>query len=343
MNALATARWQTVQQRTPGDFLYAVRTTGVFCKPGCASRLPRRDNVEFFDTTQAARKAGYRPCKRCRPEAEVHPEVTCACRLIEKSESLPTAAELALASNLSESAFQRLFKRVTGVTPKAYIDAVRNRRAKVLLASGSSVTAATYASGFESSSRFFAKTGKALGMTPGRYRAGAPGTRIVYGVAPCRLGRVLVAATGRGICSITLGDTERELTALLKEEFHQATLKRDAAFADVVREVAAFVDAPRLVFDLPLDIRGTVFQRRIWEELRIIPPGKTRTYTQVAQAVGKPKAVRAVASACAANKLAVAIPCHRVKRSDGGQGGYRWGLERKNLLQKTERESEDAS
>ena len=343
MNALATARWQTVQQRAPGDFLYAVRTTGVFCKPGCASRLPRRDNVEFFDTTQAARKAGYRPCKRCRPETEVHPEVTRACRLIEESESLPNAAELALAANLGESAFQRLFKHVTGVTPKAYIDAVRARRAKALLAAGNSVTAATYASGFESSSRFFAKTGEALGMTPGHYRAGAPGTRIVYGVAPCGLGRVLVAATGRGICSITLGDTEHELVALLKEEFHQATLKRDPAFAEVVREVAAFVDAPGLAFDLPLDIRGTVFQRRIWEELRNIPPGQTRSYTHVAQAVGKPKAVRAVASACAANKLAVVIPCHRVKRSDGGQGGYRWGLERKNLLQKTERESEDAS
>ena len=343
MKTFEDKRWAAVCERRHGTFLYAVRTTDVFCKPGCASRLPKRDNVEFFDTAPAARAAGYRPCKRCRPEAEVHPEVTRACRLIEESESPPTTAELALAANLSESAFQRLFKRVTGVTSKAYVDAVRARRAKALLAAGSSVTTATYAAGFESSSRFFAKAGEALAMTPGHYRAGAPGTRIVYGVAPCRLGRVLVAAAERGICSITLGDTERELTALVKEEFHQATLKRDAGFAEVVREVATFVDAPGLAFDLPLDIRGTVFQRRVWEELRNIPPGETRTYTEVARAIGKPKAVRAVASACAANKLAVAIPCHRVKRNDGSQGGYRWGLERKKLLQEIERESEGAS
>ncbi|MCA8910456.1 MAG: bifunctional DNA-binding transcriptional regulator/O6-methylguanine-DNA methyltransferase Ada [Planctomycetes bacterium] len=330
-------RWAVVEARTPVPSLYyAVRTTGVFCRAGCPSRLPRRENVEFFDSPDAARAAGFRPCKRCRPETEAHPEIVNACRSIERAETPPGTNELASDAGLSVSAFQRLFKRVTGLTPKGYADAVRDGRVRGLLGDGASVTATAYASGFESSSRFFAKSGESLGMTPGLYRKGAPGMRIRYGTAPCRLGRVLVAATERGICSITLGDSDGELAALLKEEFHQADLRHDDDFAEIVSQVAAFVDAPAQALQLPVDIQGTAFQRRVWEELRRIPPGETRTYTELASAIGKPKAVRAVASACAANKLAVAIPCHRVKRNDGAQGGYRWGIERKQQLQDSE-------
>jgi AraC family transcriptional regulator of adaptative response/methylated-DNA-[protein]-cysteine methyltransferase len=333
-------RWKAVREREPANFIYAVRTTGVFCRPGCASRLPRRDHVQFFESAAQARLAGFRACKRCNPEqamSESENAIVQAARQIADSAELPTVGKLAARAGLSESRFQRLFKQVVGVTPKAYMLAQRDKRTRDGLAQGDSVTATVFSAGFNSSSRFYADAKRALGMKPASWRDGGAGERIGVGTAACSLGRVLVAATDRGLCAIQLGDSDTALRRELKRRLPRAKFANAPGLAATLREVVAFIDQPARGLSLPLDIRGTAFQCRVWDELRRIPPGETRTYTQVAKRVGKPKAVRAVANACANNFLAVAIPCHRVKREDGGQGGYRWGMERKEKLQRKER------
>jgi AraC family transcriptional regulator, regulatory protein of adaptative response / methylated-DNA-[protein]-cysteine methyltransferase len=333
-------QWEAVRERRPASFVYAVRTTGVFCKPGCASRLPSRDNVDFFESAARARLAGYRPCKRCKPESAMTATQTAivdAARAMAGSAEPLSVTALARGAGLSDSRFQRLFKQIVGVTPKAYADTRRNERTRRELSGSASVTQSALAAGFNSSTRFYENAKQALGMKPATWRDGAPGERIKVGTAACSLGRVLVGATERGLCAIQLGDDDGKLTRELQRRLPRAALVADAKFAATVRKVVAFIDKPSSGLDLPLDVRGTAFQCRVWEELRRIPVGETRTYTEVARRVGKPKAVRAVANACATNLLAVVIPCHRVKRADGSQGGYRWGVKRKQQLQDKER------
>lgn len=332
-------RWKALRERRPADFIYAVRTTGVFCKPGCASRLPRRDNVRFFKSAAQARLAGFRPCKRCKPEnAMTAAELTVikVARAIADSPEPPTVRALAVQAGLSESRFQRLFKQVVGVSPKAYMIAQRDQRTRAELEGAESVTASALSAGFNSSSRFYERAGRALGMKPAAWRDGGRGETIRVATAACSLGRVLVGATVRGLCAIQLGDSDAGLRRELQRRLPKAELRQDRGLNAMLREVVSFIDQPWRGLKLPLDIRGTAFQCRVWAELQCIPAGQTRTYSEVAKQIGKPKAVRAVANACATNLLAVAIPCHRVKRTDGSQGGYRWGVERKTKLQQRE-------
>lgn len=339
-------RWQAVQSRDAGAdgvFWFGVRTTGIYCRPSCPSRHALRSNVSFFDSTTAARAAGLRACLRCQPDdlslAERHAQaVAAACRLIERSESVPVLAALAAEAGLSASHFHRLFRAQTGVTPKAYALALRSGKVRQELAQGARVTDAFYDAGFNSSGRFYASAPGLLGMTPTGYKKGAPGLRIRFGVGQCSLGAILVAATAQGVCCILLGDEPDALVADLQARFTRAELVGgDAEFERWMAEVIGFVEAPALGLALPLDIRGTAFQQRVWQALRDIPPGSTASYTEVAARINAPKAVRAVAQACAANALAVAIPCHRVVRNDGGLSGYRWGVARKQALLDIER------
>lgn len=340
-------RWAAVTSRNAAaaaPFVYAVKTTGVFCRPGCASRLPRRANVLFFDSSAAAMAAGYRPCLRCRPEAaEPHSPmveaITTACRMIESAEEAPRLARLAGAVGMSPSHFHRLFTRTMGITPRAYAATTRARRAQTVLAAGASVTEAIYEAGYSASSRFYAEAPGTLGMRPAQMKGGAAGVTVRVAVAACYLGRVLVAATEQGICAIDIGDAEGALRDRLRVRFPRAQfVEDDAPFAEWVAQVVALLEAPERGLALPLDIQGTAFQRRVWEALRSIPAGTTLTYEEVAARIGAPKAARAVAGACAANALAVAVPCHRVVRADGSLGGYRWGVERKRSLLKRERQ-----
>jgi AraC family transcriptional regulator of adaptative response/methylated-DNA-[protein]-cysteine methyltransferase len=334
-------RWQAVKRRDPafdGKFLFAVRTTGVYCRPSCASRPAKRENVSFFSTGAEAEKAGYRACKRCRPDKLGAPDpqvqaVKRACERIETAEEAPRLAELAASAGLSPYHFHRVFKAITGVTPKAYAAETRARRAADKLRTAGTVTEAIYDSGFNSSSRFYENTDARLGMTPGAVRRGGAGAVIRFAVGEASLGAVLVAATDKGVCAITLGDDPDVLVRDLQDRFPRAELKGgDAEFERMVAEVVGLVEAPGQRLDLPLDIRGTAFQQKVWAALQAIPPGKTATYTEIARAIGQPTAVRAVAQACGANPLAIAIPCHRVVRSDGDLSGYRWGVERKRKL-----------
>ena len=334
------ANWAAVQARdAAAAFFYAVATTGVFCRPSCAARPARPEHVSFFPTAAAAVQAGFRPCKRCRPDLPPKPEreqalVAKACRQIESAEDPPSLDELANNAGLSLSHFHRLFRRIVGVTPRGY---AAGRRAHLLqsgLPAASTVTEAFYDAGFNSPGRFYAAAPGLLGMTPSAYRVGAPGETIQHAAGKSALGDVLVAATGIGVCAILLGDDAETLAADLRARFPRAQLRPgDAEFTAWVAEVVSFVDAPAAgPLALPLDIRGTAFQRRVWEALRAIPPGETRTYSAMAAELGAPNAVRAVAGACAANALAVAVPCHRVIGADGGLSGYRWGLHRKRAL-----------
>jgi len=335
-------RWAAVlarDARAEGAFLYAVRTTGVYCRPTCRSRMPRRENVAFFQSPREAERAGFRACKRCGPDREQRADVphaeavARACRRIESAETTPTLVELASEAGLSPFHFQRVFKRIVGVTPRQYAASQRERRLREQLRPGVAVTDAIYEAGYGSGSRVYEAAPAALGMTPGAYRDGAPGQVVRYGSARCSLGTLLVAATERGVCTIELGDDPDELTARLAQRFPKARLERaDGAFEATVRAAVAFIEAPGTGFDLPLDIRGTAFQRRVWDVLRRIPAGSTETYGEVAAQLGQPSAARAVAQACGANALAVAIPCHRVVGSGGVLGGYRWGVERKRRL-----------
>jgi AraC family transcriptional regulator, regulatory protein of adaptative response / methylated-DNA-[protein]-cysteine methyltransferase len=338
------ARWKAVEKRDPaadGAFFYAVRTTGIYCRPTCRSRRPRRENVAFYRTWADAEAAGFRACRKCCPREGANQTgsrlVVDACRRIESAESPPSLAELAAAAGLSPSHFHRLFKRLTGVTPKAYATEHRADRVRGQLAHSSSATEAIFAAGFGSTSRFYEKSARLLGMTPKAFRQGGAGTEIRYAIGRCWLGSILVAATEHGVCAIQLGDDPAELVQALAERFpHAKLLKGGAAFEKTVARVIAFVDDPCAGFDLPLDLRGTAFQLRVWQALGTIPAGQTLTYAQLATRLGQPSAVRAVAQACGANPVAVAIPCHRVVRTGGGLGGYRWGIELKDKLLRRE-------
>jgi AraC family transcriptional regulator of adaptative response/methylated-DNA-[protein]-cysteine methyltransferase len=334
-------RWASVVAHdagADGSFLYSVKSTGVYCRPSCAARLPRPQNVQFHGTRADAEKAGFRPCRRCKPDqpslVEQHAaKVAQACRLIEESEQAPNLQSLATRANLSPYHFHRVFKAVTGVTPKAYASAHRARRVREQLGRGGSVTAAIYDAGYNSNGRFYAESDRVLGMTPSRYRAGGVDSAIRFAVGECSLGAILVAASDRGICAILIGDDPDALARSLQDQFPNAELiGADHAFEELVAQVVGFVEAPALGLDLPLDVRGTVFQQRVWQALREIPVGSTASYSDIATRIGAPKSVRAVAGACAANALAVAIPCHRVVRHDGNLSGYRWGVERKRTL-----------
>ncbi len=337
-----TARWAAVVRRdaaADGAFYYSVRTTGVFCKPSCASRQAQRENVRFHATCDDARRGGFRPCKRCRPDRQPGDDpVVRACRLIEASDTLPSLDALAAAAGLSRFHFQRLFKRTTGVTPRAYATAVGSQRVRDLLPTSSAVTTAILGGGFRSSARFYAQADSLLGMRPKKYRAGGKDMTIRFAVGQCSLGAILVAATERGVCAISLGDNPQQLASELQKRFAQAELvANDKKFEQLVAQVVGFVEAPAVGLNLPLDIRGTAFQQRVWQALSAVKPGETITYTELARRIGAPKSVRAVAAACAANPLAVAIPCHRVVRKGGALAGYRWGIARKQVL--LERES----
>jgi AraC family transcriptional regulator of adaptative response/methylated-DNA-[protein]-cysteine methyltransferase len=343
------ARWAAVCARehaADGQFYYSVRSTGVYCRPSCPSRTPRRANVAFHASRQDAEAAGFRPCLRCRPAepplAERQAEaVARACRLIDEALDEPGLDTLARACGMSRFHFHRVFKAHTGITPKAYAAARRAERLQRGLAQASSVTAAAYDAGFNSSGRFYAATPGVLGMTPSRYRAGGSGEAIHFAVAECSLGALLVAATGKGICAILLGDDPEPLVRDLQERFPKAELVgAEPGFERTVAQVVAFVEAPRIGLDLPLDVRGTAFQQRVWQALRQVPAGQTVSYAELAERLGMPQGARAVAGACAANPVAIAIPCHRVVRNDGALSGYRWGVERKRTL--LERESENS-
>jgi AraC family transcriptional regulator of adaptative response/methylated-DNA-[protein]-cysteine methyltransferase len=334
-------RWAALVARdksADGQFCYSVATTGVYCRPSCPSRLANPRNVRFHATAAEAEAAGFRPCLRCDPKGTSPAErnagkVAAACRLIEAAEEMPSLAELADAAGLSPFHFHRVFKAVTGLTPKAYATAHRTKRVQDGLKRSATVTEAIYDAGFNSNSRFYETSAGMLGMTPTGYRAGGAGTEIRFALAECSLGSVLVAATGKGVCAILLGDNPEILLRDMQDRFPEARLiGGDAGFEDTVARVIGFVEAPALGLDLPLDVRGTVFQQRVWQALREIPAGATASYADIALRIGSPKSVRAVARACAANALAVAIPCHRVVRSDGGLSGYRWGVERKRTL-----------
>ena len=334
-------RWAAMvrrDRRADGIFYYSVRTTGVYCRPGCAARRARRENVGFHATRQEAEAAGFRPCKRCRPHerglTEQHAAaVAKACRLIETAEELPNLDALAEVAGMSRFHFHRIFKTTTGVTPKAYAAAHRARRVRDELSRRDTVTEAIYGAGFNSNGRFYATSSEVLGMTPTDFRSGGLGASIRFAVGECSLGSILVAATDKGVCAILLGDEPEPLVRGLQDSFPRARLiGGDKGFEQLVAKVVGFVEAPALGLDLPLDVRGTAFQQRVWQALREIPAGSTASYTEIAERLGAPKAVRAVAHACASNAIAVAIPCHRVVRHDGKLSGYRWGVERKRAL-----------
>ena len=339
-------RWAKVVARdrtAEGEFFLSVATTGVYCRPGCAARLPNPKNVRFHLTTADAEKAGFRPCKRCKPDQPPLAEqyaatIAAACRTIEAADDAPTLAQLAQTAGLSTFHFHRVFKAVTGVTPKDYAMAQRTARVRDQLSRSDTVTEAIYDAGFNSNGRFYAQSDAMLGMTPSTYRAGGADAEIRFAIGECSLGSVLVAASAKGVCAILIGDDPDILARELQDRFPRARLiGGDAGFESTVAKVVGFVDTPGLGLDLPLDVRGTAFQQRVWNALREIPAGKTTTYTEIAKKIGAPKAVRAVAGACAANHIAVAIPCHRVVRTDGSLSGYYWGVERKRALLDKER------
>jgi AraC family transcriptional regulator of adaptative response/methylated-DNA-[protein]-cysteine methyltransferase len=340
-------RWDAVRRRDKtgdGAFFYSVRTTGVFCRPACPARLPRRENVAVHASVADAVRAGFRPCKRCRPDEAPQSErhaaiVTQACRGIEQAEEPPRLDVLARAAGLSRFHFHRIFKAHTGVTPKAYADAHRAGRVRDELSDGASVTSSIYAAGFNSSGRFYASSSERLGMTPSQFRGGGAGASMRFAVGECSLGSILVAASDKGVVAIQFGDDPDALLRDLQDRFGKARLVGgDQDFERIVAIVVGAVERPTDV-DLPLDVRGTAFQQRVWQALREIPRGSTASYAGIAARIGQPKAVRAVARACASNQIAVAIPCHRVVRTDGSMSGYRWGVERKRVLLEREARS----
>ena len=334
-------RWEAVvrrDRRAEGHFVLCVVTTGIYCRPGCPARRPRRENVRFFARSEEAEQAGFRPCKRCRPNGLSREErhatlVAGACRLIETAEEVPGLDVLAREAGMSRYHFHRIFKAATGLTPRAYASAHRARRVREALHEGVTVTQAIHEAGFASASRFYEASGDVLGMPPSNYRRGGRAETIRFALGECSLGSILVAATARGVCAILLGDDPQALLKDVENRFANARLVGgDQSFEKLVASVVALVEAPALGHDLPLDVRGTVFQQRVWQALRDIPAGSTESYAEIATRIGAPGAARAVARACAANPAAVAIPCHRVVRRDGGLSGYRWGVDRKRVL-----------
>lgn len=333
-------RWNAVvgrDCRADGVFLYAVKTTGIYCRPVCSSRPPKRSNVVYFETCDQAKRRGFRACKKCKPDTsstnQAPKAVVEACNLMDDTEESLSLDELAAAVGLSPSYFHRLFKKTVGVTPKAYATARRAEQFREGLHRKQTVTEAMYEAGYGASSRCYEKVGQNLGMTPTQYKSGGVGQTIKFALLECYLGWVAVAATERGICMIEFGDDPDGLRREVAARFPKAELREDdPTFLEWVRQVVAYVETPSHGLDLPLDIQGTAFQRKVWETLRDVPVGTTATYAEIAQRIGKPTAVRAVAGACAANRLAVAIPCHRVVRGDGDVSGYRWGAKRKREL-----------
>ena len=338
---VADPRWAAVLARDPsadGRFVESVATTGVYCRPSCAARRARPEHVAFHATTADAERAGFRPCLRCRPDRPPRVEQHAAtvarlCRLIESADEAPGLDALAQQAGLSVYHLHRVFKAATGLTPKAYAAAHRAHRMRAELGRSDTVTEAIYGAGYNSNGRFYAQSNDLLGMTPSRYRAGGADTDIRFAIGECSLGSILVAASEIGVCAILIGDDPDALAHDLQDRFPRAELiGGDAAFEQLVAKVVGLVEAPGVGLDLPLDVRGTAFQQRVWQALRDIPAGRTVSYTDLARRIGAPKSVRAVAQACGANPLAVAIPCHRVVRNDGALAGYRWGVERKRTL-----------
>jgi AraC family transcriptional regulator of adaptative response/methylated-DNA-[protein]-cysteine methyltransferase len=343
-HAIATEndpRWAAVVARNPeadGTFYYSVETTGVYCRPSCAARWARPENVRFHITYEDAERAGFRPCKRCKPNqpalgAQHAAKITAACRLIEEAGQVPRLEELAKRVGVSTYHFHRVFKTVTGLTPREYAAANRVKRVRNALGRSSTVTEAIFDAGYNSNSRFYETANEVLGMTPTNYRAGGANTEIRFAIGECSLGSILVAQSERGVCAILLGDDPDELARDLQDRFPRANLiGGDGEFEHLVAKVIGFVEAPALGLDLPLDVRGTAFQQRVWHALREIPAGETASYTDIANRIGSPTSAKEVAEACAANVLAVAIPCHRVVKKDGALSGYRWGVDRKRAL-----------
>lgn len=334
--------WEAVKQRSreaDGSFVYAVKTTGVYCRPSCPSRAAKFENVRFFETPDEAEEQGYRACLRCSPKGlssdqEMAAIVAQACRLIEESEEGLKLEELAESVGVSPHHFHRQFKKFTGLTPKAWSEAARARKLRdKLKPGGMSVTEALHEAGYASSSRLYEKSDEILGMTPSTFKNSGAEAEIRFAVGQCELGAILVAQSAKGICAISMGDDPEALMLDLQQRFSKAKLVAgDAEFELLVARVVGFIEAPQIGFELPLDIRGTAFQQRVWKALQRIPVGETVSYSQLATMIDAPSAVRAVAGACAANKIAVAIPCHRVVRNDGAISGYRWGVERKRAL-----------
>ena len=334
-------RWQAVIDRkraADGAFFFSVRTTGVYCRPSCGARLPRRENVAFHADAADAEAAGFRACLRCKPNLDKSEDaqakaVARACRAIEEAEEPPTLETLAKMLGQSPWHFHRVFKSLTGLTPKAYADAHRGKRVRDELKRSGSVTEAIYSAGFNSNGRFYAASDELLGMTPTGFREGGAGATIRFAVGECSLGAILVAATEKGVCAITLGDDAQDLVRAFQDDFPNAQLVGgDKDFERVVAAAVGLVEGSQTEFNLPLDVRGTAFQQRVWQALREIPAGKTASYRDIAARIGAPASVRAVAGACASNPIAVVIPCHRVVRTDGSLSGYRWGVERKRAL-----------
>ena len=337
----ADPRWGRIvarDRKADGHLWYSVLTTGVYCRASCPSRVANPKNVQLYDTLEAAKASGFRPCKRCNPDGPSIDEanvalVARACRLIEQSEEEPSLTELAVAVARSPAYFHRLFKATTGVTPKDYATAHRAAKVREGLESGNSVTEAIYYAGFNSSGRFYEKSTDMLGMTPTQYRAGGANEELHFAVGQSSLGAILVASSEKGVAAILLGDDPEELVRNLQDRFPNADLiGADKDYESLVARVVGFVEAPRIGLDLPLDVRGTAFQQRVWRALQEIAVGETLSYADVTRRIGNPRALRAVAGACAANKHAVAIPCHRVVKNDGSHSGYAWGVKRKRAL-----------
>jgi AraC family transcriptional regulator, regulatory protein of adaptative response / methylated-DNA-[protein]-cysteine methyltransferase len=338
-------RWNAVVRRdarADGQFCFSVKTTGVYCRPSCKSRHASRSNVQFHESCEAAERAGFRACKRCQPNGPSLPEVyaarvAAACRTIETAQELPSLDWLAKAASMSRFHFHRVFTQVVGLTPKAYAVEHRAERVRNELAKRDTITEAIYDAGYNSNGRFYAESSQLLGMAPKAFRSGGSGETIRFAIRRCSLGRILVAASDKGVCAISLGDDADRLKRELCERFASALVVRgNRGFGRLVAKVVSFVEKPRFELDLPLDVRGTAFQRRVWRALQTIPFGSTLSYGDLAKGIGAPRAARAVASACAANTLAIAIPCHRVLRASGQLSGYRWGVERKRRLLKRE-------
>ena len=344
-----TLRWQAVEARNraaDGVFVYAVSSTGIYCRPSCPSRRPRRDRVAFFDTPEGARNAGFRACKRCRPNDAVTDadpwieKIRRACVYLSNVDGHPSLATLAARLGGSPYHLQRNFKRLVGVSPREYAEAIRLRNVKGRLRQAGDITGAMLDAGYGSSSRFYERAVPKLGMAPSVYRRGGAGMTIGYAIVDSpnvSLGRLLVAATPRGVCAVAMGSSDTELTGALSREFPSAAIAADAgALKQWTKAILAHLSGRQPRLDLPLDVQATAFQWQVWQALAAIPYGETRTYAEVAASIGRPTAVRAVARACATNPVALAIPCHRVVPSAGGEGGYRWGLKRKKALLKSE-------
>lgn len=345
-------RWRAVTARdanADGQFFYSVASTGVYCKPSCAARLPKRDNVAYHESSMAAERAGFRACLRCKPNEPDLLQSQCetierVCRLIEQSETALNLDELAQHAAMSRFHFQRTFKKIVGITPKQFQQALRQQRTKHALQIEHRVTDAIYTGGFNSAGHFYASADKMLGMKAQQFQRGGTDVTIRYGAVSCALGVLLLAATSKGICRIDIGDSAANLIAALRQYFPHAQLEpMDAQIERWLRELVQFIERPHVALQLPLDIQGTAFQRQVWQALQDIPFGTTASYTDIAERIGKPTAARAVATACASNTLALAIPCHRVIRGNGDLAGYRWGVERKRELLQREAEQRRSS